>query len=179
MTTHTSNKTRLQTVSRWLHRLSLLVLITLPLVNILIWMNVETFLVNSRSFPVIPDYIGPLNLFLGFLAAMIPVWFLMIGVWNLSRLFASFAEARFFTGETSNLLLSFTKMLICSVLATPIAGALTSVAVTMNYPEGQRMLSFQVSNNELSTLFIAAVFLAIAWVLREAQLLAKENAEFV
>lgn len=68
--------------------------------------------------------------------------------------------------------------MLYSFLLGPVA-SVTSVATTLNYPEGLRSVSLEISTDDLNMVFLAMMFFAISWVIKEAHKLARESAEFV
>lgn len=157
-------------------------LIALPAFTFYCWLllDSETFLsLLQESIPIQTQYIGLSNRLLALVPGLIPIALLMRGAWHLRRLFGLFAVRAFFHEEIAQRLHGFAFMLVFSVLAKPVAGALSSAALTMNYPEGERSISVTIESGDLTTLFIGVIFLIIAWVLREAHQLSKENAEIV
>ncbi len=173
------NSRKIQNVSRFMSIACVLALVVMPLLNLWIWLSIERLDGVSQGIPILPEFIGTSNKIFGFLASMIPTGFLMWGVWRLRALFNLFSKSVFFTEANVQLLHSFAAMLLYSLLASPVADVLTSLAITIGYPEGQRTISLNLGSGDIDRLFIAIVFLAIAWVFKEGHKLATENAEFV
>lgn len=176
-----TNTQKIQRISTLVTTLCSLSLILLPLLQIWIWMDLlgphETLKYIGNALH--PETIALPYRILGFLISMVPIALLMWGILHLRALFNLFRKAVFFSETNSRLLHKFAMMLFFNTLASPIARSLVSVAVTINNPPGQRAVVFNISSSDLNSLFVAVVFLAVAWVMREAHGLAEENAEFV
>lgn len=157
-------------------------LILKPLLALVIWLNLEEMagdLSSQFSQPLRWEFIGPMNLLAGFLVSCIPIALMMYGVWRLRLLFGQYRVGSFFTLENASHLHAFAKMLLITVILSPVIDVLLSVAMTINYPQGERSISIDFSSNDLSTLFVAGVMFAVGWTMRESYRLATENAEFV
>ena len=176
-----TNTQKIQRMSTLISTLCSLSLIALPLLQIWIWADLlgphGTFKYIGRAFH--PETIALPYRILGFSISMVPVALLMWSILHLRSLFELFRKAVFFSGANARLLHQFAMMLFFNTLASPIARSLVSVAVTINNPQGQRAVVFTISGGDLKSLFVATVFLAMAWVMREAHAMAQENAEFV
>jgi len=107
---------------------------------------------------------------------MIPIALLMRGLLHLRALFELFRKEQFFNQAKTKLLHSFAIMLLFSALAAPVARALVSVAVTFNNVPGQLAVVANIDSHDLSSLFVAMVFLTVAWVMRETHPTGGENA---
>ena len=176
-----TNTQKIQRVSALMSALCVLIVILLPLLLLWIWVDFERingtleYIGNALR----PETIALPYRILSFIISMVPVALLMWGLLHLRALFELFRKAVFFSEANARLLHKFAMMLFFSTLASPIARALVSVAVTINNPPGQRAVVVNIGSGDLNSLFVATVFLAVAWVMREAHALAQENAEFV
>lgn len=164
-----------------MHALCVLILIFFPLFLLWFFMDLERFngTLEYLGNTLRPETIALPYRILSFIISMVPVALLMWGLFHLMALFELFRKAVFFSEANARLLHKFAMMLFFSTLASPIARALVSVAVTINNPPGQRAVVVNIESGDLNSLFVATVFLAVAWVMREAHALAQENAEFV
>jgi len=176
-----TNTQKIQRVSALMHALCVLILIFFPLFLLWFFMDLERFngTLEYLGNTLRPETIALPYRILGFIISMVPVALLMWGLFHLMALFELFRKAVFFSEANARLLHKFAMMLFFSTLASPIARALVSVAVTINNPPGQRAVVVNIESGDLNSLFVATVFLAVAWVMREAHALAQENAEFV
>ena len=157
-------------------------LVLTPVLVVAIWLNLDSLageLNPQFAQPLRMEFIGPVNLVLGFLVSSIPKGLMMYGVWRLRELFGLYRIGTFFTPTNAGHLHAFALILLITVVSSPVIDILQSLVLTMNYPEGERSISINFSTDDLSTLFLAGVMFAIAWTMREGHRLAEENAEFV
>ena len=135
-----SNTQKIQRVSALMSALRVLIVILLPLLLLWIWVDFERingtleYIGNALR----PETIALPYRILGFIISMVPVALLMWGLLHLRAFFELFRKAVFFSEANARLLHKFAMMLFFSTLASPIARALVSVAVTINNPPGQR-----------------------------------------
>ena len=177
-----SNQLRIKRVSTLLQLGCWAYLIGAPLLLLAVWFNFETLAPQWQTvarIPIRPEYIGPLNKVLGAIVTAIPVLLLMHGVRHLQKLFAQFRQGKLFSESGASHLHVFAWMLLITVILTPITGALLSVALTMDYPAGERTLAISLGSNDFGQLFIAGTLFAITWTLREGYRLRQENEAFV
>lgn len=174
------NKQKIRRVSLVLRLASDAYLILKPLLAIAIWLNFDSLAGSIESSPGLQmEYVGSINLLLGFLVNCIPMGLMLYGVWHLRQLFGLYTTGMLFTPANAKHLHTFAAMLLITVVTSPIIDILQSVVLTMNHPEGERSLSINLSSADLTTLFLAGVMFAIAWIMREGHRLAEENAEFI
>jgi hypothetical protein len=64
-------------------------------------------------------------------------------------------------------------------LVMPLTFTATILALTLGNPPGQRILSVHLASEHYIMLLLGLVLIAMAMVMREAQRMAQENAEFV
>lgn len=169
---------KIQRMSALMSTICSLSLIFLPLLIIWVWVDFDringTLEYLGNEFR--PDTIALPNRILGLIFSMIPIALLMRGLLHLRALFELFRKEQFFNQAKTKLLHSFAIMLLFSALAAPVARALVSVAVTFNNVPGQRAVVANIDSHDLSSLFVAMVFLTVAWVMRETHPTGGENA---
>ena len=102
-----------------------------------------------------------------------------VGTWYLYRAFRSFAQGAWFDEANSRHLRRYAALLMLQAILGPLHFALASVILSLNHPDGQKLLSVFAGSKEL-TMIAAGLIL---WVL--ADLLVKgiradaENRQFV
>jgi len=109
----------------------------------------------------------------------VPLAMLLMGVWQAKRCFAQFAQGQVFTAQATGHLRRFAGWVAAAALAAIVAGAVTSVVLTLHNPPGARQLSVDISSNHVFTLFFAALVWLMADVIGQGQALAEENERFV
>jgi uncharacterized membrane protein YidH (DUF202 family) len=170
---------RISAVLIWACTLSLLLT---PLLVLWTWLDFDRFapaIAAASNINLQRETLGALNITLGFLLTMVPLSLLMLGVWRLRQLFTLYRAGSYFNQAAAGHLHGFAMMLFFSALVSPITQALTTVVLTMGNPPGQRSLSINIGSDDFNQLALAGVLIAIAWVLREGQRLAQENAEII
>ncbi len=176
------NIKQIQWLSRFMQYICLAAIIGLPVFMAVFWYNFHVFfddIAQQQGIVIQPDYVGPWNIVLGFVCSMLPMGIVMYGLWRLKALFALYQQAAFFTQANVRHLRAFSLALFANVLISPLAGALVSVVVTMNHPPGERALSISLGSGQLSTAFVAGVFLLVSAIMVEGRKLADDNAEIV
>jgi hypothetical protein len=104
---------------------------------------------------------------------------LLTGVWQAKRCFAQFAQGQVFTQDATAHLRRFAGWVAAAALSAVVAGAVTSVLLTLGNPPGARQLAVGINTNHLFTLFFAALVWLMADVIGQGQALAEENERFV
>ena len=87
----------------------------------------------------------------------VPLILLLTGLWHARQCFDQFAKGQVFTVQATARLRRFAGWVAAAALAAIVAGAATSVILTLHNPPGARQLSVGISSNHLFTLFFAAV----------------------
>lgn len=115
----------------------------------------------------------------GFAIAMLPAAAGIFGLLALHRLFRLYAAGQVFTRANTRALRQFAAAVLAYGLTRPLAYSLTVLLMTYDNPPGQRHLAIQMSDGEVTALFLGVLFLAIAWVMDEARELAEDQAQIV
>ena len=176
------NLARIQRISRIMRHACTLMAVAIPIVLAVMWATFESWapthpeLINIRP---LPSSVPATTLVLGFLISMIPGGLTIYAVWRLRTLFGLYAQGMIFTAANIRCLRSFALAVLGFALAKLISGSLMSVALTINNPPGERMLSVSFGSSEVTTLFIGCVFLVISWIMEEGRELAEEQAQIV
>lgn len=173
---------RIAKISRLMRLLCLVLIVATPSTVALIWWKLDFLLrelPGMSQVPIHPELIGPGTKLLGFAVHMIPAGIAVYGFDQLRRLFELYMDGEIFSLNCVSRLRSFAHALLVYGIASPIALALISVIVTMNNPPGERALSITLSSNDVVTLFLGGVFIAIAQVMVEGRRLAEENSQIV
>lgn len=109
----------------------------------------------------------------------VPLAMLLMGVWQARRCFMQFAQGQVFTAYATDQLRRFAGWVAAAALAAIVAGAITSVLLTLHNPPGARQLSVGISSNHVFTMFFAALVWLMADVIGQGLALAEENERFV
>ncbi|WP_416761348.1 DUF2975 domain-containing protein [Roseateles sp. So40a] len=103
----------------------------------------------------------------------------LYALWCLWRLFSGYLRGDVFTDTAARVMRRMGQSVIAIAIAMPLTDTATILALTLGNPAGQRMLTFQLGSSHFIVLLCGLVFVALGLVLREAQRMAQENAEFI
>lgn len=98
---------------------------------------------------------------------------------SLVQLFTSFAQGDVLSPRAARCLLGLGQAMVIAALAGVLAGALASVALTWDMPDGERTLMLNISSNTISAALFGGLMITVGWAMREAALQAEENRSFV
>lgn len=177
-----TNIQSIQRVSRFMQGVCVAVIGALPLLWLWLWVSFEQWLpAKARQLGMAVDVnaLGPGTLSLAFICSLLPVLVLMYGLWRLRQLFGLYRHGCFFAEANAGHLLAFARALVISALLSPVVTAVLSVILTWHNPPGYRALALHFGSGQFATLFVAGVFMIIAWIMREAKKLADDNAEII
>ncbi len=117
---------------------------------------------------------------IGALAANLPLtlltFYALLSLW---RLFGGYLRGEVFSDAATRHLRRMGQSLVAMAVVMPLTQTATVLALTLGNPPGQRLLSFQLGTPHYVVLLCGLVLTAMALVMREAQRMAQENAEFV
>jgi len=102
--------------------------------------------------------------------------FALLCLW---RLFGAYLRGQVFTDAATRHLRRLGQSVTAMALVMPLTDTATILALTLGNPPGQRMLSVNLGSQHYIVLLLGLVLIAMAMVMREAQRMAQENAEFV
>ncbi len=173
---------RVRRISRWMVRACWALLVVLPLALLAYWATAsEAMLAGHANLPpqaILAPVAAWQRVAAGLVMAL-PLGLLLAGVWQARRCFEMFAQGQVFTQQATSLLRRFAGWVAWAALAALLAGAATSVLLTLGNPPGQRQLAIGISSDHVFTLFFAGLVWLMAAVIGEGQALAEENEGFV
>ncbi len=103
----------------------------------------------------------------------------LVGLYFLRRPFQNFANGEFFNLINSLHLKRFSILLFVQAIATPLYFSLSSILLSLNHPDGQKMLSVSFGGNEIKSIVLGMIFWVLSNLLVEAAKLQTENRQFV
>jgi hypothetical protein len=173
---------RIGRISRWMVQACWALVVCLPLAWLWYWVSTAA-----------PELAVQANLSAGTIQLPLQVWqrvaaaavnavplaLLLVGVWQAKHCFAHFAQGQVFTAQATEGLRRFAGWVAAAALAAIVAGAGTSVLLTLHNAPGTRQLAIGLSSNHVFTLFFAAVVWLMADIIGQGQVLAEENERFV
>ena len=162
--------------------LCLISLAVLPLLFAFGWHRVisqNALDVIELPFHLQPELIQTWQWAAAIVISAIPLVASLIGIHKLKHLMQLFVAGCYFTANTVRALCQFSAWLLTATLLKVMVNPLMSVALTLNNPPGQGALVISINNQTVTSLACCAIFFVIAYVLREGQRIAEENAEIV
>ena len=173
---------RIRTLSRWMVRACLALITLLPVALVWYWATAATPELATQGNLSASAIQLPLQLWQRVAAATVtavPLALLLVGIWQAKRCFEQFAQGQVFTAQATAHLRRFAGWVAAAALAAIVAGAVTSVLLTLHNPPGTRQLAIGLSSNHVFTLFFAGLVWLMADVIGQGQALAEENERFV
>ena len=113
---------------------------------------------------------------LGFCVTMIPVGFNMAAFYFLVKLFGLYAQGNIFTAENVRCIRKVGYILLIRQMISPFIDALMYMVLTMNNPQGERMIGFGFSSANFSQIIIALLIILVSWIMDEGRKLKDEEA---
>ncbi|MDR3541664.1 MAG: DUF2975 domain-containing protein [Desulfosporosinus sp.] len=172
------NRDRIRLASRRLRFLLLSLLFLMPVVDGLVWLNINRFpeMIYKNILPyfVVPPLPVPARC-LGFVVAMIPIGVAMCGAYHLMRLFALYEQGCIFMLDNVRCFKKLSYVLIWWFVAGIAYNSLLSVALTLHNPPGQRMITLELSSSDLTALLLGGILAVIAWVMEEGRKLQEDQ----
>lgn len=147
-----------------------------------LWRDPEQLAAYARSTIGVSAPIGSLSE-RGYWAALtiglVPAGLFVAAMLRLSSLFGRFGRGQVLEEENAQRLTRVGWLLTAMGVATPLARALQSVALTFDNPSGQKQLAITLDPGTFGVLAAGVALVAFGLVLREAVRLADENQSFV
>lgn len=169
---------RVQTMSRFLRFVFTATLIFIPAIQILFWIffNQLPPEMIPHELPVrVAQNLTMTTRLMALAVSFITTGVVMACVYQLIRLFRFYEQAEIFTEQTVGCLRTLGRLLIGLFLAGIVQEPLMSVALTLQNPPGQRMLTFGLNSDNLTVLLFGGVVVLIAWVMDEGRKLQEEQ----
>ncbi len=157
-------------------------MICVPVYGVYLVLDISRFsalLYEANRLPIQWQTVESWQLYLlWFVAAL--VWALAIAaLYYLNRAFTAFAKGEFFNLANSRAIRFFAVLVFAQAIAKPIQLAIASVVLSINHPEGQRMLSLSVGSDTLQTIGLSMILWIVGELLVAAHQLENENQQFV
>ncbi len=170
---------KIKTISFRLRLICNIIFYLTPVVILAYWMNYNNWpeylkYVNVDNFTLCK--ILPLHTeLICALIAMIPGGIIMLATKYLTGLFSLYENKIFFSAENINYIKKLGKLVIIWSFTDIFMNTLMILAISMNNPPGQRLLSIGVGTFQFSTLFIGSAIILISLVMDEARLINDEQ----
>ena len=178
-----NSPSKIQRLSTTMSLCCTLIMVVIPMYITWFWFTFEQhthdLTIARPSVLIDMQYIKSYQLLIAWVYSLLVAGILVYGLSRLRKLFQLFRGGVFFSDEAAGYLHKFGIALFATALFKPVTSSVLSLLLTMGNPEGEKSLVVEFGSTELFTIFIAGTFMAITWILREGNRLAKENAEFV
>ena len=173
-----------------IRRISLLIargcvaaLVLVPVGAVYFLWDIDSFatVVKERSLglPILWHTVASWQWYVVWLVSILYLSIGLAGLYFLRRAFAKFAVGELFNLANSRDLRRFAVLLFIQALAQPFHFALSSVLLSVNHPAGEKMISFSLGSDELSSIGIALILWVMSDLLVEGSKLQTENQQFV
>jgi hypothetical protein len=116
---------------------------------------------------------------LAFVASLLPVGIIMLGLHLLIGLFKHYEQGNIFTLENSKTYQRLGYCLLFWVLGNVLYGALLSVVLSSNGNQENRALILTLTGPDLLPLILAAIIIVISQIMSEGQKIADENSQTI
>lgn len=103
----------------------------------------------------------------------------LAALYFLWRAFIRFSVGELFNTQNSRAIRMFAIYLFLQAVASPISFALSSVILSANHPQGQRMLSFSIGTDTLQTIAYGMILWIMSEILIAGNKIEVENKQFV
>ena len=182
--------TNIKTISKFMQALLLIGLIGLPIAVLSFWLaltntphSIPNFLSSTFLIPS-PERLIDLrqihwqanNALIGFIADIISVSIIMLGLWLLSIIFKRYANGDIFVSENAR---DYERLgiilIIYNLLIKPLNGLLTTLAITLNNGIGHRFISLTFTGANAQGIFTGVILIIIAKLMLEASRLADDQ----
>lgn len=169
---------RVQTMSRFLRIVFIVILIGIPLIQALFWIffnQLPTGMIPHELPVAVKQNLTMPTRLMALAVSFITTGVVMACVYQLVKLFRFYEQAEIFTEGTVGCLRTLGRLLIGLFFAGIIEQPLMSVALTLQNPPGQRMLTFGLRSDNIAVLLFGGVVVLIAWVMDEGRKLQEEQ----
>jgi hypothetical protein len=172
------NKTRIQRASRRLRYLLGVIFWAMPVVNAFVWIFMNRFpkMMTSKMLPYFVHLPLPASArLMGFMVVMMPTGVAMAGTYYLMRLFELYERGEIFKLSNVHCYKKLSRVLIWWFVAGILCQTLLSVVLTLHRPPGHRIITFELSSSDLTTLLLGLILAVISWVMEEGRKLQEDQ----
>lgn len=181
----TPTQNRIKRVSTVFRLLFQALLVAVPIVHILAWLNAPTPIDISGSLgffvSVLPkgiEVLSPLSTatkLYGFAVSAIPVIIIELMLYFLMRLFKLYERAEIFSLANVNYLKKIGYALLIHQLTRIVCNGFISMILTWHNPPGHRVLVLTIATVEITAILTAFLVILISWIMTEGCRLREEQ----
>jgi hypothetical protein len=176
------NTQRIIAVSRKLRLACKWLIICLPGIYGLFWTFFNHFYTIGPLIPLpvrVDHDLSILSRFLAFLTDMIPMGVIIYGLRKLESLFSLYENGLIFTEQNVQCFRSLGRALLVWVACDVVRNSLLSIALTLDNPPGQRVITLGFGSADFTAVFVGIVVLIISWVMDEGRKIHEDQALIV
>lgn len=141
----------------------------IPLATCLIWLFINQM--PGMIQEILPDFVQlplPLPIRLaGLGVTMIPVGIMIYGITTLIQLFRLYQCSKIFQSENVACLKRLSGTILVLGVTGIITNSLLSVALTLHHPPGEHMITFGITDQDITLFILGYVLMTIARVMQE------------
>lgn len=173
---------RIRAVSRRFKKICTGLIILLPLIEAVFWIYfnqiyTQTPLGSMTPLPVHVDHdISARSRFLAFLAGLPTMGATIFGLVRLKSLFQLYEDGLIFTELNVRCYRGLGRTLIAWAGCDVVRFSLLAIALTIENPPGQRVVTLGIDSGELAAVFVGLIVLLVSWVMDEARRLQEDQA---
>ncbi|WP_320043566.1 DUF2975 domain-containing protein [uncultured Desulfobacter sp.] len=149
----------------------------IPLATCLIWLFINKLPWVTQE--ILPDFVQlplPLPIRLAGLAvSMIPAGIMIYGITTLIQLFRLYQCGKIFQSENVACLKRLSGTILVLGVTGIITNSLLSVVLTLHHPPGKHMITFGVTDKDITLFILGYVLMTIARVMQEGSRLQQEQ----
>ncbi|NKB59411.1 MAG: DUF2975 domain-containing protein [Alphaproteobacteria bacterium] len=165
---------RIRRVAGFMSRCCALLALALPICMALIWAYVEQMLPPRLPAQLLAD-LSVADRIGGFVLSLFVVGIAVWGLVSLATLFARFRRGDIFDVRAAILLRRFALTVLLLPFANLVTEGLTTAWLSRNAAPGEGMIALSLTSHDLFFGVIGVLLLMIAWILRDAAAISKEN----
>jgi hypothetical protein len=157
-------------------------LVTAPLALLYLLWNIDLFgwiVMENLNLPIQWQSVMRWQWYSLWLATVLYSCICWAGVFYLLRVFSGFSSGELINLTSSKNLKRFSVLLFAQAIAKPMLFVLSSLLLSANHPDGQKMLSLSFGSNEVLWIAFALVFWVVSSSMVEAHRIQSENEQFV
>lgn len=176
------NQRRIDQLCRAFAAIALMLLIILPPLALNAWVTWSDaeLIAQAKSVGIdILTGLQPWQRVVGAVLTLLPLSFVLLGIWCARQCFLQFLEGRYFELDVIRNLRRLSAYVVWSVVVGVVCKSAMSIAMTAMNPAGKRQMSVSFSSQEVFILLFAGLIWVIAAVITHAKVLADEHAQFV
>lgn len=174
---------RLRRWARGLEMVALLMVFLLPLLTAWLWWHVDSWREWHLSLPaafqiagVAPEQLSPSQRLMGFMSNMPALAAGCLVFFTLARICHWYRQGELFSARVAQAYRRFALGMLAWALGEVLAGTLLVLALTLDKPEGQRLLSIGIGGDVMAMVLVGLAIHLLGQVMEAGRRLQEEHA---